>query len=142
MLLKASYSLSFFFVREREKIQSKKSGLFTLKSKIRRRRMMKSLSYTNSIKLKKKAATHKKHVVKTRERGKEREREREREKERERERARTLGFSFTTTRKTRRRKRRTTTKARGKTLERREEEEEEEEEEEWRTRWNSISRTI
>ena len=135
MLLKASYSLSFFFVREREKIQSKKSGLFTLKSKIRRRRMMKSLSYTNSIKLKKKAATHKKHVVKTRERGKERERERERE------RARTLGFSFTTTRKTRRRKRRTTTKARGKTLERREEEEEEEEEE-WRTRWNSISRTI
>ena len=132
MLLKASYSLSFFFVREREKIQSKKSGLFTLKSKIRRRRMMKSLSYTNSIKLKKKAATHKKHVVKTRERGKERERERER--------ARTLGFSFTTTRKTRRRKRRTTTKARGKTLERREEEEEEEEE--WRTRWNSISRTI
>ena len=134
MLLKASYSLSFFFVREREKIQSKKSGLFTLKSKIRRRRMMKSLSYTNSIKLKKKAATHKKHVVKTRERGKERERERER--------ARTLGFSFTTTRKTRRRKRRTTTKARGKTLERREEEEEEEEEEEWRTRWNSISRTI
>jgi hypothetical protein len=79
VLLKASYSLSFFFVREREKIQSKKSGLFTLKSKIRRRRMMKSLSYTNSIKLKKKAATHKKHVVKTRERGKERERERERE---------------------------------------------------------------
>ena len=65
------------FSCEREKIQSKKSGLFTLKSKIRRRRMAdKSLVYKPTIR---KAATHKKHVVKTRERGKERERERERE---------------------------------------------------------------